>query len=52
MSSEMAMNNCVFQNGEGLVKDNIENTVSAICEMAKDGMKNTDEKILEIMLKK
>lgn len=52
MSSEMAMNNCVFQNGEGLVKDNIENTVSAICEMAKDGMKNTDEKILEIMLRK
>ena len=52
MSSEMAMNNCVFHNGEGLVKDNIENTVSAICEMAKDGMKNTDEKILEIMLKK
>lgn len=51
-ASEMAMNNCVFQNGEGLVKDNIENTVSAICEMAKDGMKNTDEKILEIMLKK
>lgn len=51
-ASEMAMNNCVFQNGEGLVKDNIENTISAICEMAKDGMKNTDEKILEIMLKK
>lgn len=51
-ASEMAMNNCVFQNGEGLVKDNIENTVSAICEMAKDGMKNTDEKILEIMLRK
>ena len=51
-ASEMAMNNCVFQDGEGLVKNNIENTVSAICEMAKDGMKNTDEKILEIMLKK
>lgn len=50
MSSEMAMDGNVFKNGEGLVKDNVEKTVSAICRMAKDGMKPTDKKILEIMM--
>lgn len=50
MASEMAMDGNVFQNKEGLVKADVENTVSAICRMAKDGMKSTDEKILEIML--
>lgn len=50
-ASEMAMNGDVFQNGEGLVKDNVEKTVSTICEMAKDGMKETDKKILELMLR-
>ncbi len=52
MASEMAMNENVFKDGEGLVKGDIESTVSAICRMAKDGMKSTDQKILEIMLEK
>ena len=52
MAGEMAMDGNVFQNGEGLVKGDIESTVSAICRMAKDGMRSTDQKILEIMLEK
>lgn len=52
MASEMAIDGNVFKNGEGLVKDNVEKTVSAICRMAKDGMKPTDKKILEIMIEK
>ncbi len=50
MAGEMAMDGNVFKDGEGLVKNDIESTVSAICRMAKDGMSSTDKKILEIML--
>ena len=50
-ASDMAINNIVFQNGDGLVKCDIEKTVNAICEMAKEGMKDTDKKILELMLR-
>ncbi len=46
----MALNNDVFQNGEGLVKNNIEKTVSAVCKMARVGMRETDNEILKIML--
>lgn len=49
-ASEMALNNNVFQNGEGLVKGDIEKTVAAVCKMARVGMKETDDVILEIML--
>ena len=47
---EMAMEGDVFGAGEGLVKDTLEATVSAVCRMAKEGMKSTDEEILKIML--
>lgn len=49
-ASDMALNNDVFQNGEGLVKNNIEKTVSAVCKMARVGMRETDNEILKIML--
>jgi len=50
MASEMAMAGNVFKNGEGLVKENVEKTVSTICRMAKEGMGETDKKILQLML--
>ncbi len=51
VSHEMAMSGNVFQDGEGLVKGDIETTVCTICEMAREGMKDTDKKILELMIK-
>ena len=52
ISSDMALNGNVFKNGEGLVKGNIEDTVDAVCKMAKSGMRETDEEILRLMLRK
>ena len=50
IASDMALNNDVFKNGEGLVKGDIEKTVAAVCRMARVGMKETDDEILKIML--
>ena len=52
MASNLAMEGNVFKNGEGLVKKDIQTTVSTICEMAREGMRGTDKKILELMLRK
>lgn len=51
MASDMAMAGNVFQNGEGLVKGDVEKTVATVCEMAREGMRQTDKKILELMMK-
>lgn len=47
----MAMDNYSFGAGEGLVKDNIEKTIDTISTMGREGMKQTDEEILSLMLK-
>lgn len=46
----MAMDNYSFGAGEGLVKDNIEKTIDTISTMGREGMKQTDEEILSLML--
>ena len=40
-----------FQPGDGIVKDTVENTIESIGEIASQGMRVTDEKILEIMVR-
>ena len=47
---EMAMRKRAYRNGEGLVKKDADTTVRGIGKMAAIGMKETDHKILEIML--
>lgn len=42
----------VFQPGEGLVKEDVEQTISSIGRMGREGMKATDEEIISIMLEK
>jgi L-cysteine desulfidase len=39
-----------FQNGEGLVKSDVEGTIASIGRMGSKGMKETDTEILKIML--
>ncbi|MBR0153411.1 MAG: serine dehydratase subunit alpha family protein [Lachnospiraceae bacterium] len=47
---QMAKRGRVFRPGEGLVKSTYQGTVDAFCKMAKVGMLQTDETILDIML--
>ena len=41
-----------FLGGDGIVKKGVENTIDSISRLAKDGMRDTDKAILEIMLNK
>ena len=50
MASYLAMNGHVFLPGEGIVKENVQKTVDGVVTLAKDGMKETDEVILNIMV--
>lgn len=46
----MARDGSVYGSGEGLVGDNIEETIKNIGRMGRDGMKSTDLEILNIMI--
>lgn len=46
---EMYQEGSQFKEGDGLVSKGIENTISNICCLAHDGMKETDKKIIELM---
>ena len=50
LGHEMAMDGLCFGAGEGLVKQDIEATIAGVGRMAAQGMAQTDEKILELML--
>ena len=39
-----------FQSGDGLVKKDIEKTIEAFGKMGKEGMRETDKEILNLML--
>ena len=46
----LSKNKRVFQPGEGLVKETVEDTIQSIGRMGREGMKATDIEILNIML--
>lgn len=50
MGFEMSRKNMTFAPGEGLVKANIEKTIESVGRMGRDGMKETDVEILNIMI--
>ena len=52
LSLDMARKGRVFLPGEGLVEDNIEDTIASVGRMGLDGKKSTDVEILKIMLGK
>ena len=39
-----------FFGGDGIVKKGVENTIESVSRLAKDGMRDTDKAILEIMM--
>ena len=50
MASIMAREENVFETGDGIVKENLQKTIDGVVELARDGMKITDEVILKIMV--
>ncbi|MCI8710533.1 MAG: serine dehydratase subunit alpha family protein [Dorea sp.] len=50
LSLELSFKGLAFQPGEGLVMEDIEDTISAVGRMGRDGMKSTDTEILNMML--
>lgn len=49
MAHDLAMANRVFQSGEGIVMDNVEQTIDAVGCVASKGMHITDQVILNLM---
>ncbi len=41
---------CGFRNGDGLIRENVEQTIESFSIIGREGMRETNEKILEIML--
>ncbi|MBE6114359.1 MAG: serine dehydratase subunit alpha family protein [Erysipelotrichaceae bacterium] len=50
MAHQLAMRNRVYDSTLGILKEDIESTISAVGYLGKYGMKETDEEILNIML--
>lgn len=50
MAFEMSRKDRTFAPGEGLVKNNIEQTIESVGRMGREGMKETDIEILNIMI--
>lgn len=50
LGHSMAMDGMTFGEGEGLVKKDIEETIHSIWRLGKEGMKDTDVEILNIMI--
>ena len=50
LALEMAKQGQQFRGGEGIVKKGIENTITSVGRLGKDGMRETDKEILRIMV--
>ena len=50
LGHQMALEGICFQAGDGIIQDDIEQTIRSIGHVAKNGMKETDLEILKIML--
>lgn len=50
LANRMAMVGRCYRSGEGIVKDDVEKTVSGIGQIASDGMSETDSVILSVMM--
>lgn len=50
MAHYLAMSDQAYRANTGIVKDDIEETITAVGKLGKEGMKETDKKILDIML--
>ena len=52
LAYDLAVNDLSFKDGEGLVVKDIEKTIERVGRMGREGMRSTDESILEMMIEK
>ena len=50
LALDMAEDGQQFKGGEGIIKKGIENTIASVARLGRDGMKETDKEILDIMI--
>ena len=50
MGYDLASEGEAFQQGEGIIKSDVEETIDSVGRMAKEGMHETNRVILDIML--
>lgn len=48
----MALQNRSFRPGDGIVRGDVEDTIRGVGRIGRDGMRETDEEILNIILEK
>ncbi|MCM1305929.1 MAG: L-serine ammonia-lyase, iron-sulfur-dependent, subunit alpha [Firmicutes bacterium] len=48
---EMSRKGCCFQGGDGILECGVENTIDNVCDLARIGMRETDEEIIRLMIK-
>lgn len=51
LGMQMYMHDSQFYGGDGIVVKGVENTIQAVAELAREGMKETDLEIIHIMMK-
>lgn len=51
MGMEMALNGTNFPGGDGILVDGVEATIDNVGDIARDGMRETDETIIKLMIK-
>lgn len=51
MGMEMYRNGSQFFGGDGILERGVENTIDNVCDLARIGMKETDEEIIRLMIK-
>lgn len=51
MGYTMYQNGQQFYAGDGIIKKGVENSIRSVCEVAREGMRTTNDCILEVMLK-
>ena len=51
LGMQMNMYDNQFYGGDGIVIKGVENTIKAVGELAREGMRGTDDKIIDIMMK-
>lgn len=50
MAHQMSMKNLVFHAGEGVIQDNIDDTIKSVGYIGRVGMKSTDVEVLNLMI--
>ena len=51
LAYDLAVKDLSFKAGEGLVVEDIEETIARVGRMGREGMRSTDESILQMLLK-